>query len=234
MHVNRRFDLVDVFSEGPFSGNPLAVVFEADDLSTESMQQIAWWLNLSETAFLLPARDPGADYRVRIFTLEREIPFAGHASLGTCHAWLSAGGQPRHASEVIHECAAGLVRIRRSDAILAFRAPPMIRGGTVHESKIQEVAEFLRIERSQIVDAQWADNGPGWMVVLLDTATAVLDLDPPRDHSKRLDLGVVGPYPQGSPFAFEQRAFFSDHQGGVREDPVTGCLTASTAQWLLA
>ena len=232
--MNRRFDLVDVFNERPFSGNPLAVVSEADDLSTEGMQQITRWLNLSETTFLLPPRDPAADYRVRIFTLEREMPFAGHPTLGSCHAWLGGGGQPRHASRVIQECGAGLVPIRRSDTMLAFRAPPLIRKGAVDESKILEVADFLRIHRSQIVDAQWADNGPGWIVVLLDSATAVLDLEPLRSYPARLDLGVVGPYPVGSPFAFELRAFFTDHQGGVREDPVTGSLNASTAQWLLA
>jgi PhzF family phenazine biosynthesis protein len=234
MHVNRRFDLVDVFNERAFSGNPLAVVSDADDLSEESMQQITRWLNLSETAFLLPPRNPAADYRVRIFTLEREMPFAGHPTLGSCHAWLSAGGQPRHPSQVVQECGAGLIAIRRSDAALAFRAPPLIRGGAIEEARILEIADFLRIDRSQIVDAQWADNGPGWIVVLLDSASAVLDLDPVRDYAARMDLGVVGPYPPGAPFAFELRAFFTDHHGGVREDPVTGSLNASTAQWLLA
>jgi PhzF family phenazine biosynthesis protein len=231
--MDRRFDLVDVFNDRPFSGNPLAVISDAEDLSTEDMQQITRWLNLSETTFLLPPRDPAADYRVRIFTLEREMPFAGHPTLGSCHAWLSAGGQPHRASEVIQECGAGLVPIRRGETTLAFCAPPLIRGGAVDESKILEVADFLRIHRSQIVDAQWADNGPGWIVVLLASATAVLDLKPLRDYPARLDLGVVGPYPMDSSFAFELRAFFTDHHGSVREDPVTGSLNASTAQWLL-
>jgi PhzF family phenazine biosynthesis protein len=230
----KRFELVDVFNEGAFSGNPLAVVLDADDLSTETMQQITGWLNLSETAFLLPANGPAADYRVRIFTLERELPFAGHPTLGTCHAWLSAGGRPRNPLEIIQECGAGLIPIRPRDSTLEFAAPPLLRGGNVAEIEILELARFLRIERSQIADAQWADNGPGWVVVLLDSAAAVLALEPLRDYPARLDLGVVGPYPPGTPVAFELRAFFTDQHGGVREDPVTGSLNASAAQWLLS
>jgi PhzF family phenazine biosynthesis protein len=231
---HRRFELVDVFNENPFSGNPLAVVLDADDLSADAMQQITRWLNLSETTFLLPPSNPAADYRVRIFTLDREMPFAGHPTLGSCHAWLSAGGRPRKESEIVQECGAGLIAIRRTGNLLAFAAPALIRGGAVDEPKLLELAQFLRVNRSQIVDAQWADNGPGWIVVLLDSATAVLDLEPMRDYSAHIDLGVVGPYPVGSRLAFELRAFFTDHQGGVREDPVTGSLNASTAQWLLA
>jgi PhzF family phenazine biosynthesis protein len=230
----KRFELVDVFNEGAFSGNPLAVVLDADDLSTETMQQITGWLNLSETAFLLPANGLAADYRVRIFTLERELPFAGHPTLGTCHAWLSAGGRPRNPLEIIQECGAGLIPIRPRDSTLEFAAPPLLRGGNVAEIEILELARFLRIERSQIADAQWADNGPGWVVVLLDSAAAVLALEPLRDYPARLDLGVVGPYPPGTPVAFELRAFFTDQHGGVREDPVTGSLNASAAQWLLS
>ena len=230
----RKFELVDVFNEGAFSGNPLAVVFDADDLSSGAMQRMTRWLNLSETAFLLPPRNVSADYRVRIFTLEREMPFAGHPTLGSCHAWLSAGGQPRNKSEIIQECGAGLVPIRRGDAALAFGAPPLIRSGLVDESELLEITSFLRINRLQIVDAQWAGNGPGWIVVLLDSATAVLDLEPVGDYPTRMDIGAVGPYPPGGPVAFELRAFFTDHQGRVREDPVTGSLNASTAQWLLA
>jgi PhzF family phenazine biosynthesis protein len=229
-----RFELVDVFNDGAFSGNPLAVVLDADVLSTDTMQQITRWLNLSETTFLLPPNDPAADYRVRIFTLEREMPFAGHPTLGTCHAWLSVGGRPRNPSEIIQECGAGLISIRRRDSTLEFAAPPLVRGGQVAESEILEIARFLRIERNRIIDAQWADNGPGWVVVLLDSAAAVLALEPLRDYPARLDLGVVGPYPSGTPVAFELRAFFTDQHGGVREDPVTGSLNASVAQWLLS
>jgi PhzF family phenazine biosynthesis protein len=232
--MNRRFQLVDVFHDQPFSGNPLAVVLDADDLSAEQMQRITRWLNLSETAFLLPPTTTGADYRVRIFTLEREMPFAGHPTLGSCHAWLASGGQPHGDAEIVQECGAGLVPIRRNETNLAFAAPPLIRSGQVEETKIQEIARFLHIDRSDIVDAQWADNGPGWIAILLESAEAVLALNPLRDFPSRVDIGVVGPYPAESPVAFELRAFFSDHNGSIVEDPVTGSLNASVAQWLLA
>lgn len=231
--LNRRFQLVDVFHDQPFSGNPLAVILDAEGLSSEEMQRITRWFNLSETTFLLPPTNKNADYRVRIFTLERELPFAGHPTLGSCHAWLTAGGKPQSV-DIVQECGAGLIPIRRHDTHLAFAAPPLIRSGRVDESKVQEIAAFLRIARSQIADAQWADNGPGWIVVLLESAEAVLTLNPRRDYPTRIDLGVVGPHPSGSPFAFELRAFFSDHNGSVAEDPVTGSLNASTAQWLLS
>lgn len=231
--MQRRFQLVDVFSDQPFSGNPLAVVVDADGLSTEQMQQITRWMNLSETAFLLSPTIAGADYRVRIFTLDREMPFAGHPTLGSCHAWLRGGGRPHDGDNIIQECGAGLVRIRQSHATLAFAAPPLIRTGPVNEPKLEEIARILRIARSDIVDAQWADNGPGWIVVLLDTAQAVLDLEPAREHATRLDVGIVGPYSSGSQPAFELRAIFTDHYGAIREDPVTGSLNASVAQWLL-
>ena len=232
--MTHRFQLVDVFSEQPFAGNPLAVVFDADDLSTEQMQAITRWLNLSETAFLLNPDHPLADYRLRIFTLDRELPFAGHPTLGACHAWLSGGGTPRHETEIIQQCNAGLIAIRRSESSLAFAAPPLVRSGPVAEPALLEMARFLRIDRSAIVDAQWADNGPGWMVLLLESAVAVLALEPQRDYPTRLDLGVVGPHPAGGDAAFELRAFLTDQHGAVHEDPVTGSLNASTAQWLLA
>jgi PhzF family phenazine biosynthesis protein len=232
--MNKPFQLVDVFNTDAFTGNPLAVVFDADDLSTAAMQAMTRWLNLSETAFLLRPASPKADYRVRIFTLDREMPFAGHPTLGSCHAWLSHGGQPQLAAEIVQECGAGLVAIRRTAELLSFAAPPLIRGGPVEESRLVDIAAFLRISRARIVDAQWADNGPGWIVVLLASADEVLALEPVRDHPDHIDVGVVGPHPADSPVAFELRAFFTDHQGGVREDPVTGSLNASTAEWLLA
>ena len=232
--MNRRFQLVDVFHDQPFSGNPLAVVLDADGLSTEEMQRITRWLNLSETTFLLPPTTPEADYRVRIFTLEREMPFAGHPTLGSCHAWLASDGKPHNDSEIIQECGAGLVPIRRSETNFAFATPPLIRGGEVDETKAQEIADFLHIDRSKIVDSQWADNGPGWVVVLLETAEEVLALNPRRDYPTRIDVGVVGPYPPDGPVDFELRAFFSDHNGGIVEDPVTGSLNASVAEWLIS
>src|SRR6202035_5015865 len=231
--MNRPFQLVDVFNTDAFTGNPLAVVFDADDLTTSTMQTMTRWLNLSETAFLLRPSSPKADYRVRIFTPDREMPFAGHPTLGSCHAWLSNGGRSAEA-EIVQECGAGLVAIRRTAELLSFAAPPLIRGGSVDESTLVEIAAFLRISRSHIVDAQWADNGPGWIVVLLASADEVLALEPVRDHPGRIDVGVVGAHPAGKPEAFALRAFFTDHQGGLREDPVTGSLNASTAEWLLS
>jgi PhzF family phenazine biosynthesis protein len=229
----RRFQLVDVFHEKPLSGNGLAVVFDAEGLGDDQMQQITRWLNLSETTFLLSPTSNEADYRVRIFTLDRELPFAGHPTLGTCHAWLAAGGRPR-SSRIVQECAAGLIPLRRTDDKLAFAAPPLIRSGPVEEAKLAEIASVLRIERAAIVDAQWIDNGPGWVGLLLASAAAVLAVEPAKDHPTRLDIGLVGPYPPGSGLDFELRAIFSDQHRRLVEDPVTGSLNASVAQWLLA
>ena len=235
--MRRRFQQVDVFSPEPFRGNPLAVVLDAEGLTTEQMQDFSRWTNLSETTFLLPPTTPEADYRVRIFTLARELPFAGHPTLGSCHAWLSAGGVPRDAGRIVQECGAGLVPVRRGEHGLAFAAPPLIRTGPVDEALVENLADVLGIARREIVDAQWADNGPGWVAVLLKDAHAVLALEP--DFSRysgegSLDVGIVGPYPPGSECAFEVRAVFSDDAGAMREDPVTGSLNASLAQWLLA
>lgn len=231
--MKRPFQMVDVFSEEPFLGNPLAVVHQAEGLTTEQMQLITRWINLSETAFLLRPTVPDADYRVRIFTLARELPFAGHPTLGSCHAWLKAGGRPHNSSTIVQECGAGLISIRQSEGCLAFAAPPLIRTGPVEEPRLAEIAKVLGIGQSDIVDAQWADNGPGWIVVLLDSAQSVLALEPTRHHATQLDLGIVGPYPRGSQAAYELRAIATDQNGNVSEDPVTGSLHASAAQWLL-
>jgi PhzF family phenazine biosynthesis protein len=231
--MTRPFQLVDVFHSEPLSGNPLAVILDSSGLSTEEMQRITRWLNLSETTFLLPATSSEADYRVRIFTLDREMPFAGHPTLGTCHAWLSAGGKPRGANRIVQECGAGLVPIRRDGDRLAFAAPALIRSGPVDEETLNEIAQVLRIQRSEIVDAQWADNGPGWVAVLLESAEAVLAVEPLASYARRVDIGLVGLYPAGGPIAYEVRAIFSDHRRNLLEDPVTGSLNASLAQWLL-
>jgi PhzF family phenazine biosynthesis protein len=224
----RDFHQVDVFTEAPCGGNPVAVVHGADGLSDDEMQLFSRWTNLSETTFLLPPRDDRADYRVRIFTPGRELPFAGHPTLGTCHAWLEAGGRPAEPGVIVQECEAGLIEVRQGDR-LAFAAPPLVRGGPVEEPFIARIAAILGIKRDDIADAQWADNGPGWVAVLLHSAEAVLALAPPDCD---FDLGVVGPYPPGSPAAFEVRAFFLK-DGKTAEDPVTGSLNASLAQWLL-
>ncbi len=227
------FQLVDVFGEAPFSGNPLAVVTTPAELDTETMHRIARWLNLSETTFLLPPTDPAADYRVRIFTLERELPFAGHPTLGTCHAWLRGGGKPKAGETIVQQCGIGLVPIRREGEQLGFAAPPLLRSGPVGQAVIDEVAGVLGIAPGDIVAAQWVDNGPGWVGVMLASADAVLALNPARSHHRRIDIGVAGFHPPGGPIAYEVRAFFSDSFGGLIEDPVTGSLNASLAQWLI-
>ena len=235
--MHRRFQQVDVFSGEPFSGNPLAVVLDAEGLSTEEMQRFARWTNLSETTFVLPPTSPEADYRVRIFTLARELPFAGHPTLGTCHAWLAAGGTPRDPSRIVQECGAGLVTVRRGEHGLAFAAPPLLRTGPVEERLLRQIAAVLGIGRGEVVDAHWVDNGPGWVAVLLEDADAVLAVEPDfgrYDGEGGLDIGVVGPYPPGSECAFEVRALFSGERGEMIEDPVTGSLNASLAQWLLS
>lgn len=232
--MNRRIQMVDVFHSAPLSGNPLAVVFDADGLTTDDMQQITRWFNLSETSFLLAPTSSEADYRVRIFTLQRELPFAGHPTLGTCHAWLAAGGKPRSGTQIVQECAAGLIPLRRDNDRLAFAAPKVIRSGPVEAEKLDEIAQALQIKRSDIVDSQWVDNGPGWVAVELASAEAVLAVQPAGHHPTRIDIGLVGFYPAGGPLAYEVRAIFSDHRNNLMEDPVTGSLNASLAQWLLA
>jgi PhzF family phenazine biosynthesis protein len=226
--VRRPFRQVDVFTATRYAGNPVAVVLDAGGLSTEEMQRFANWTNLSETTFVLPPEDPDADYRVRIFSPSVELPFAGHPTLGTCHAWLADGGTPRQADAAVQECGAGLVTVRRTPERLAFAAPPLLRSGPVEESLVEQIASALRIDRDEILDAQWADNGPGYVAVLLENADAVLALRPGKVD---LSVGVVGPYPEGSPAAFEVRAFFPKGEETV-EDPVTGSLNASLAEWL--
>jgi len=223
-----QFRQVDVFTDTPYLGNPVAVVLGADGLSDEQMQQFANWTNLSETTFVLPPRDAGADYLVRIFTAARELPFAGHPTLGTCHAWLEAGGRPAGPDAVVQECEAGLITVRRTEAGLAFAAPPLVRSGPVDEQIAERVAQGLNVPRSDIVDIAWADNGPGWVAVLLASAEAVLAVKP---GALDLDVGVAGPYPDGSPEALEVRAFTPVVMS--LEDPVTGSLNASLGQWLL-
>jgi PhzF family phenazine biosynthesis protein len=227
--VSRQFRQVDVFTATPYFGNPVAVVLGADGLSDQDMQRFAHWTNLSETTFALAPQDAEADYRVRIFTPGLELPFAGHPTLGTCHAWLEAGGRPHRGGLIMQECAAGLIPIRPADSGLAFAAPPLLRGGPVEDAVTEHIADILNIERGDIVDLQWADNGPGWIAVLLASAQAVLAV---RPGAVDLHVGLVGPYPAGSPEAFELRAILPNG-GSTVEDPVTGSLNASVAQWLL-
>ena len=234
------FKQVDVFTSVPYRGNPVAVVMDATGIEDDQLQRFANWTNLSETTFLLPPTNPAADYRVRIFTPDVELPFAGHPTIGTCHAWLEAGGQPKTPGVVIQECAAGLITLRHDAAgRLAFAAPPLTRGGPVDEADLDATCEILQIDRTEIVDAQWADNGPGWLAVRLADADAVLALNPNFDAAESYDIGVVGAAPLGVVGAdandadIEVRAFFRSG-GQAAEDPVTGSLNAALAQWLLA
>jgi PhzF family phenazine biosynthesis protein len=226
----RQFRQVDVFTEEPFLGNPVAVVLDGQGLATSQMQALARWANLSETTFVLPATAPGADYRVRIFTPVRELPFAGHPTLGTCHAWLESGRAPTKPGVVVQQCQAGLVEVREDTDGLAFAAPPLVRAGPVETEVLERVLTTLGAPRAKVVGSQWADNGPGWVAVLLDSAEAVLSLRPGVVEGM---VGVAGPYPTGAECAFEVRAFFPK-DGQTVEDPVTGSFNASLAQWLLA
>jgi PhzF family phenazine biosynthesis protein len=198
------------------------------------MLEIARWLNFSETTFLLAPSDPAADYRVRIFSLAGELPFAGHPTLGTCHVWMSLVGGS--SEEVVQECGAGLIRVRRIEDRLAFEAPELIRSGPIDEADLSDVSSVLGVERDEVIASSWVDNGPGWAAVLLPDAPRVLELRPDFGRSRsgaKLNIGVVGLRPRGSETRCEVRAFFSDHRGGMVEDPVTGSLNASLAQWLL-
>lgn len=229
--MQRPFHQIDVFASEQFSGNPLAVVHDADGITTEQMLRFTDWTNLSEATFLLPPTDDTADYRVRIFCPGRELPFAGHPTLGSCAAWLAAGGIPKGAT-IIQECAAGLIPIRRDGEQLAFAAPPMTRTGPGEPAFVAERLRQLGLDPSEVVDAAWIDNGPGWFGILLRSARDVLDVIAPVELLPGFDVGLIGPHEAGD-CAIEVRALFADATGAVREDPVTGSLNASAAQWLI-
>lgn len=231
MTRSRPFQQIDVFTPTALRGNPLAVVFDAEGLSDAQMQAYARWVNLSETTFLLPPTDPEADYRVRIFTPGGELPFAGHPTLGTCHAWLAAGGQPRRADEVIQQCGVGRVRVRRGE-VLAFAAPPM-RASAVEPGLLARVTAALGLVDAQVQAARWLDNGPKFLGLLLDSAASVLAIEPDHGTLAGLaDVGVIGPHADGHAVQFEVRCFLPAIS--VPEDPVTGSLNASLAQWLIS
>ena len=240
----RPFKQIDVFTAVPYRGNPLAVVLDGSGLSTEEMQHFTNWTNLSEATFLLPPTQPTADYRVRIFCPGRELPFAGHPTLGSCHAWMQAGGQPK-AAHVVQECGIGLVPIRRQEIggqqQLAFAAPPLIKSGPLQEADVSLIARGLGLPRSDILHHAWCDNGPKWRGVMLQSAEQVLSLKPDGAVLAGLDIGVVGPRGKvgamgpraaGDDCTFEVRAFFPGNNG-IAEDPVTGSLNAALAQWLI-
>jgi PhzF family phenazine biosynthesis protein len=228
------FHELDVFASGPLTGNPLAVVHDASELTDAAMQRLAAWTNFSETTFVSAPTDPAADYRVRIFTPASELPFAGHPTLGSAQAWLAAGGAPADPGTIVQECGVGLVRLRREDDRMAFAAPPLIRSGPVAGDEIDEIVRALDLDPTDVEAAAWVDNGPGWRALRLRSADAVLAARAPAGAVDGFHVGLVGPHRPGGECAVEVRAFFNDASGSVREDPVTGSLNASLAQWLLA
>ncbi|MEO8282498.1 MAG: PhzF family phenazine biosynthesis protein [Pseudarthrobacter sp.] len=227
----RPFTQMDVFTDEPYRGNPLAVVVEAADLTTEQMQQFANWTNLSETAFLLPPTHPDADYRVRIFTASEEFPFAGHPTLGSAQAWLDAGGTTKQDGVLVQERGAGLVRVKRDGGRLAFAAPPLTRSGPVAEADMAQIADGLRLPRHALLDGSWLVNGPDWIGVLLASAGQVLGIRPDFSALGGLNVGVIGPHAADGEADFEVRTFIPGDPAA--EDSVTGSFNAGAAQWLI-
>lgn len=226
-----QLDLVDVFGARAMAGNPLGVVHAADGMSAEAMLRLTRWIGFSECTFLLPPTHPDADYRVRIFYPAGELPFAGHPTLGTAHAWLRAGGQPKRAGVVVQECGVGLVEVRIEGELLAFKAPPLVRGGPLSPEERAEVARLTGVDGATIVDAVHANNGPGWKLLRLRSAADVLAAQPVARAPMGTDVGLVGPH-EGDYPAWEVRAFFANANSELKEDPVTGSLNAATAQYL--
>ncbi len=225
------FSQVDVFSATAYLGNPVAVILDADGLDDTDMRRIARWTNLSETTFVLSPTTPAADYRLRIFTPAGELPFAGHPTLGSAHAWLEHGGTPRVSERLVQQCEAGLVDIRRHDGLLWFAAPPTRRSGDIDDEYLGQIVEAFGIDHDEVLAHQWVDNGPGWAVVRLATAQEVLDLQPDLSRIPTAMVGAIGAYPDGSEHAFELRTFAPGV--GVAEDPVCGSMNAAVAQWFL-
>ena len=260
----RAYQQVDVFTATPYLGNPLAVVLDGSGLSDVQMQRFARWTNLSETTFVLPASPEaqalGADYRLRIFTPGGELPFAGHPTLGSCHAWLAHGGQPQQPGQVVQECGVGLVTLRRNGTRLAFAAPAL-RRSEPEAALLQAVLAALGLHPSQVLAAQLLDNGPQWLSLLLDSPATVMAVQPDPAALKNLGqkVGLASvEYSDIAPLLIarsnrEARAFGNRANAtttaasatglqvrafaaaiGVPEDPVTGSLNAGLAQWLIA
>ncbi|MGW3510026.1 PhzF family phenazine biosynthesis protein [Streptomyces sp. NPDC000994] len=230
MPRTRSFAQVDVFSTVPYSGNPVAVVLDGTDLTDEEMQRLARWTNLSETTFVLLPTVPEADYRLRIFTPQGELPFAGHPTLGSARAWLDGGGTPKHADRIVQECAAGLVTVRHGKGTLSFAAPPRVRDGALDDTYLNQIVAAFGITRDQVVAHQWVDNGPGWAVLQLRTAEEVLALEPDLSLIPAAMVGAIGAYTEGSEHNFEMRTFAPG--AGVPEDPACGSMNAAVGQWL--
>lgn len=231
MPRTRPFAQVDVFASEPYLGNPVAVILDGDGLTDDDMQKVARWTNLSETTFVLPPTTRTADYRLRIFTPTSELPFAGHPTLGSAHAWLENGGTPSDPEVIVQQVAAGLVRVGQADGILSFAAPATIRSGEIADADLDRFIAALGIARDQVIAHQWVDNGPGWAIIRLATAQEVLDLDPDLSLIPDAMVGAIGAYPDGAEHAFEMRTFAP--RVGLIEDPVCGSMGASVGQWLI-
>ena len=229
-----KLDLVDVFGSGPLSGNPLAVVHGAGELSAEQMLALTQWLGFSETTFILPPTDSAADYRVRIFYPGGELPFAGHPTLGSCHAWLAAGGTPRKEGTIMQECGVGLVEVRQDSAQLAFKAPPFTKEGDLTAEERDNAIQLTGVDPNAVVEAVHVQNGPGWQLLRLRSAEDVLAAEPVAKAPPGTDIGLAGPYEKGADIDWELRAFFSDTIGRFVEDPVTGSFNAGVAMHLFA
>lgn len=228
--MSKTYYEIDVFGAERFSGNPVGVVLEADDLSIKQMQDFARWTNLSETTFVLTPKDDSADYGLRIFTPTSELPFAGHPTLGTAKAWLDYLGTPTK-NELIQECGVGLIKVLQSEDRFSFKSPELIRGEALSPQLFTEVAATLNLEKSRILDSKWIDNGPGWIGVLLSSADEVLAVTPNRNSN--LALGLFGFYGPNSKYMYEVRGFYPE-DGLLIEDPATGSLHASGAEWLIS
>jgi len=227
---SRRFIQCDVFTSEPTRGNGLAVIVDGDGLSVQQMQRFAAWTQLAETTFLMPPTDPGADYKVRIFTPAREIPFAGHPTLGSCAAWLQSGGQPKNAGTVKQECAVGIVTIDTTGQMPAFAAPPT-RTTPMAEETRDKVVATLGIDPGRIVRTAQLDNGPVWQAFELRSAEDVLAVDATRVHHGNLQrIGLFGRHERGGDCDYETRMLSSTSMNN--EDPVTGSLNAAIACWM--
>jgi PhzF family phenazine biosynthesis protein len=227
------YTLVDVFSSGRASGNPLAVIHDADDLAPDRMQAIARYMNLSETVFLCRPTRPEADYALPIFALDRELPWAGHPTLGACHAWLEAAGRGQDSRRIVQQSASGLTELSRGERGLDFVAPPLQRFEPPSTNELRQALDLVGSDGTGLTDAMWIDNGPGWLGLLFDRAETILALKPLRSWPAALHIGVIGFHAPPEPCAIEARAFHTDQHFVAVEDPVTGSFAAATALWLV-
>ncbi len=227
-----KLDLIDVFGARPLAGNPLGVVHGGEGLDSAAMLALTRWLGFSETTFLLPPTEPEADYRVRIFYPAGELPFAGHPTLGSCHAWLSAGRLPKRKDRIVQECGVGLVEIRQDSELLAFKAPPLIRSGPLTDDERKSAEQLAGVVPESIVEAVHVWNGPEWQLLRLRSAADVLAAEPAARGDGA--IGLVGPHGTSGEADWEVRAFVPRGRGQRAEDPVTGSLNAGVAMHLFA